>query len=333
MRRSPPRPGTINKAADREPQMNPAFITFLSAAAVDRRDAFLGAAQRLGAPEQNIEKDFWVCWTLDALFNGAKAGGPRLLFKGGTSLSKAFGLISRFSEDIDIAIFRDDLGEAATVDELEALSGKKRRRRLDAIKGASQAYVNESMRLQVEGHLREALETAGLEAGAGRVEPDPDDPDRQSLLIWYPKVTAADEGYVRPAVKIESGAKSALDPNQPAIVKPYVADVLADLELSVPDVRTVVADHLLGQGGDLAWFAPMVRRARRAPRRRSADFTALLRRLPAAWLRCRTRCFERFCAWRRLRAARPYVLQQSRSEPRGCGARFFHALAKRADDH
>jgi hypothetical protein len=223
--------------------MNQAFITFLSAAAVDRRDAFLGAAQRLGAPEQNIEKDFWVCWTLDALFNGAKAGGPRLLFKGGTSLSKAFGLISRFSEDIDITIFREDLGEAATVDDLEALSGKKRRRRLDAIKGASQAYVNETMRVDVADRLRSALEGAGVDAAAGRVELDPDDPDRQSLLIWYPKVTAADEGYVRPAVKIESGAKSALDPNQPLIVKPYVADVLADLELSAPDIRTVVAER------------------------------------------------------------------------------------------
>ena len=223
--------------------MNPGFITFLSAAAEDRRDAFLGAAQRLGAPEQNIEKDFWVCWTLDVLFNGAEAGGPRLLFKGGTSLSKAFGLISRFSEDIDITIFRDDLGESATVDDLEALSGKKRRRRLDAIKGASQAYVNATMRVEVADRLRGALEAAGLDATVGRVELDPDDPDRQSLLIWYPKVTAADEGYVRPAVKIESGAKSALDPNQPAIVKPYVADVLADLELSVPEVRTVVAER------------------------------------------------------------------------------------------
>jgi hypothetical protein len=223
--------------------MNPGFVTFLSAAAEDRRDAFLGAAQSLGAPEQNIEKDFWVCWVLDALFNGAEAGGPRLLFKGGTSLSKAFGLISRFSEDIDITIFRDDLGEGATVDELEALSGKKRRRRLDAIKGASQAYVNETMRVEVADRLGAALEAAGLGATAGRVELDPEDPDRQSLLIWYPKVTAADEGYVRPAVKIESGAKSALDPNQPAIVRPYVADVLADLELSVPDVRTVVAER------------------------------------------------------------------------------------------
>ena len=239
--------------------MNPGFVTFLSAAAEDRRDAFLGAAQRLGAPEQNIEKDFWVCWALDALFNGAGAGGPRLLFKGGTSLSKAFGLISRFSEDIDITIFRDDLGESATVDDLEVLSGKKRRRRLDAIKGASQAYVNKTMRVEVADRLRAALETAGLDAAAGRVEPDPDDLDRQSLLIWYPKVTAADEGYVRPAVKIESGAKSALDPNEPAIIKPYVTDVLADLDLSVLDIRTVVAartfwDKVVILHGLRQWF-------------------------------------------------------------------------------
>ena len=99
------------------------------------------------------------------------------------------------------------------------------------------------MRPQIAERLRETLQAAGLGVETGRVEPDPDDPDRQSLLIWYPKVTAADEGYVRPAVKIESGAKSALDPNRPAIIKPYVADVLAKLELNVPDVRTVVAER------------------------------------------------------------------------------------------
>jgi len=81
--------------------MNPGYIQVLRASPADRRDLFLGAARRLGTPEQNIEKDFLVCWTLDALFNGLSAGGPRLLFKGGTSLSKGFGLISRFSEDID----------------------------------------------------------------------------------------------------------------------------------------------------------------------------------------------------------------------------------------
>jgi len=57
-----------------------------------------------------MEKDVWARWTLDVLFNGLSAGGRRLLFKGGTSLPKAFGLVPLFSEDIDITVFRDDLG-------------------------------------------------------------------------------------------------------------------------------------------------------------------------------------------------------------------------------
>jgi hypothetical protein len=71
--------------------MNPGFVTFLAAAAEDRRDAFLGAAQRMGTAEQNVEKDFWVCWTLDALFNSAKADAPRLLFKGARRSRKHSG--------------------------------------------------------------------------------------------------------------------------------------------------------------------------------------------------------------------------------------------------
>lgn len=81
--------------------MTEGFPTVLAAEARDRRDLFVGAGNRLGTAEQNIEKDFWVCWTLDALFNNLPAGGPRLLFKGGTSLSKGYGLIERFSEDVD----------------------------------------------------------------------------------------------------------------------------------------------------------------------------------------------------------------------------------------
>lgn len=59
--------------------MNPAFDNVISASDADRRDLFLSAAARLGTAVQNVEKDFWVCWTLDALFNGLEAGGPRLL--------------------------------------------------------------------------------------------------------------------------------------------------------------------------------------------------------------------------------------------------------------
>jgi predicted nucleotidyltransferase component of viral defense system len=99
-----------------------AYKQIIAASPGDRLELFLATANRLGAPVGNVEKDFWVCWTLNALYRERPAGGPRLLFKGGTSLSKAYGLIQRFSEDIDIAVFRDDLGEPASVEELQALS-------------------------------------------------------------------------------------------------------------------------------------------------------------------------------------------------------------------
>lgn len=69
--------------------MTAGFQTVLAASERERRDLFLAAANRLGTAEQNIEKDFWECWTRDALFNGLEPGGPHLLFKGGTSLSKS----------------------------------------------------------------------------------------------------------------------------------------------------------------------------------------------------------------------------------------------------
>jgi predicted nucleotidyltransferase component of viral defense system len=106
----------------------------------DRQDVFTSAARSVGITEQNVEEDFWVCWTLDALFHGRHENAPRLLFKGGTSLSKSFGLISRLSEDIDITVFRQDLGEPVSIDDLERLSGKKRGAKLDEIRDACQQY-------------------------------------------------------------------------------------------------------------------------------------------------------------------------------------------------
>jgi predicted nucleotidyltransferase component of viral defense system len=98
--------------------MNAAYDTIISADDEARAGLFTATGQRIGTTPQNVEKDFWVCWTLDALFNGLPEG-PRLLFKGGTSLSKGFGLIRRFSEDIDVTVFRDDLGEAHSVEDLQ----------------------------------------------------------------------------------------------------------------------------------------------------------------------------------------------------------------------
>jgi hypothetical protein len=125
------------------------------------------------------------------------------------------------------------------VQELEALSGKKRTARLDAIKTACQEYVHGPMSGQISDLLQRALKTANLKANRARVELDPDDPDRQSLLLWYPTATAEGNAYIRRAIKIESGAKSALDPNSPLTIRPYIADDLMSLDLTVGNVTTV----------------------------------------------------------------------------------------------
>ncbi|MGH7040316.1 MAG: nucleotidyl transferase AbiEii/AbiGii toxin family protein [Stellaceae bacterium] len=218
--------------------MNPAYNEVLSAGAETMLSAFDTTAARLDTTSQNVEKDFWVCWTLDALFHGLPDGGPRLLFKGGTSLSKGFGLISRFSEDIDVTVFRDDIGAPASIAELEALSGKKRKARLDGIRDACRSYINGPLREALTTILLDRVTAAGLRPNDARVEPDEADPDGQTLLIWYPTTTPRSD-YVRAAIKIESGAKSALDPNREVPIKPYVDDDLPALDLTVPAVRTV----------------------------------------------------------------------------------------------
>jgi len=222
--------------------MNHAFLQVIGAADQERRDLFLTAATRLGTTAQNVEKDFWVCWTLDALFNGLPPDGPRLLFKGGTSLSKAYGLVARFSEDIDVTVFREDIGEPASLEELETLSGKRRAARLEAIKTACQAYIHGALQAALTRVAERTVREAGS-SGRLRIASDDDDPDGQSLLVWYPSVAADGDTYVRPAVKIESGAKSALDPHTSVIVKPYVGSDMMGTDLSVPNVVTVDAER------------------------------------------------------------------------------------------
>jgi hypothetical protein len=219
--------------------MNAAFDEILRADAQTRSGLFAATAQRLGTTLQNIEKDFWVCWTLDALFNES-GDGPRLLFKGGTSLSKAFGLIERFSEDIDVTVFRDDLGLPATVDQLAALSGKKRATALDAIKAACESYINGPLAERLANICAETCARTGLGRNALTVKADTH--DRQTLLISYPSVTPTDT-YIIKSVKIESGAKSALDPNSLRTITPYVDADVPGIDLAVPNITVVDAER------------------------------------------------------------------------------------------
>ena len=239
--------------------MTPGFQDIIAAAEADRRDLFLSTSIRLGTPIQNVEKDFWVCWVLDLLFNGVGADEPRLLFKGGTSLSKSHGLASRFSEDIDITVFREDLGQAVDVEDLEGLSGKKQRAHLNAINEACQRYITSTLKTRLTASIASAFEKAGPPFNPSAVILDPDDPDQQTLLIAYPAVSAQPGDYNPPTVKIDAGAKSALDPHRATRVVPYLAEDVPNLMLNVANVVTIDAertfwDKVVILHGQRRWF-------------------------------------------------------------------------------
>jgi len=97
-------------------------------------------SERKGVPEFIVEKDFWVCWTLKQLFCAETLRG-NILFKGGTSLSKIFRAIQRFSEDIDLAVNFEMLGFTGPRHPSAAPSRNKRQKILDEMLIACCGYV------------------------------------------------------------------------------------------------------------------------------------------------------------------------------------------------
>ena len=200
---------------------------------------FEAAASRLGTLPAYVEKDFWVCFVLDALYNGLPDGHPKLLFKGGTSLSKAFGLIERFSEDIDLVVHRDGLGFEGDRDPTMAgnLSGKKRKALFKELVGACSNYISGDLKTALTGLINEMVEGCC-------VLPDEDDARRQTLFIEYPtRYPSGDVSYVSPRVKIEAGARSALDPFLTCAVSPYISGELLDWSFEADGIRVLAPER------------------------------------------------------------------------------------------
>jgi len=192
---------------------------------VDRTDLFAEVARQRGLTPAIIEKDFWVCWTLKRLFTlpDPPAG---LLFKGGTSLSKVFGIIERFSEDVDLSFDRAGLGFGGDSDPLNATSGKKRKHGLEALTEMCQRVIRERL-------LPQLIESFGHALGepttaTWSLELAEDDPDGQTVLFHYP-VESRDHpidepAYIRSAVRMEIGARSDHWPAIEATVTSYAAE-------------------------------------------------------------------------------------------------------------
>lgn len=191
--------------------------SYFALSSADRRDALGVAAAQSGRPADLLEKDIWVVWALGGLFAGHFAGD--LTFKGGTSLSKGFGVIRRFSEDVDITYDIRALLPDETRDEPEALphSRSQMERWTKAVKEQLPIWVEEAA-LPV---LRNHLAATGADA---IVEP------KGSLIqIQYGRVTAISSKYVRPVVQVEFGARSTGEPSQ-------IRNIICDAAVYLPSV-------------------------------------------------------------------------------------------------
>lgn len=187
----------------------------------ERELFFLTAANIKKMPFEIIEKDYWVVWVLERLFSLEKLKS-HLTFKGGTSLSKVYGLIDRFSEDIDLSIERDFFGFGAPNDPEHAPSKKKQNRIIDNLSQACSDYVQ----TQMLNDLKDAM-AAKLTDAEWSVFTDPDDPDAQTLLFEYPSKTT-NNGYIRPIVKIEIGSRSEHWPVSEHRIRSYAKEALED---------------------------------------------------------------------------------------------------------
>lgn len=194
--------------------------TVLQLTSKQRVELFEGAALKTGMDAVILEKDFWVCWTLKELFR-LPTIGEHLIFKGGTSLSKVFKILDRFSDDIDVSIDRNFLGFGGPNEPEAGASNKEKQRRIEALKAACQRKIAGELLPMLEAAIKSKVRRGEKWA----LRSDDDDPDKQTLLFDYPTSFAPDAtGYIRRAVKIEMGARADHWPCETKTVTPYVAE-------------------------------------------------------------------------------------------------------------
>ncbi|MGK5595396.1 MAG: nucleotidyl transferase AbiEii/AbiGii toxin family protein [Parachlamydiaceae bacterium] len=196
----------------------------------ERELFFRTAADIKNMPFEIIEKDFWVVWILSRLFSLEKVK-PHLTFKGGTSLSKVYRLIDRFSEDIDLSIERDFFGFGIPNNPENAPSKKKQNIIIENLSQTCTNYVQN----ELLNDLKDAI-SAKLGTSKGwQLFADPDDSNSKTLLFEYQSKKQKND-YVRPIVKIEIGARSEHWPVSDHIVYSYTKEALRE-KIHEPETR------------------------------------------------------------------------------------------------
>lgn len=186
--------------------------------AEERAQVFAETADRKGFAEAIIEKDFWVCWTLKQLFS-TEAFTGRLLFKGGTSLSKIFHAINRFSEDIDLAVDYGALGFTGERDpRRQDISRTRRATILDEMMAECRRYIGGEFLEALRARCEEVLGPAeGWSLGISEQDPN-------TIEFRYPPASTKRLDYVAPQVVLELGTHAEFVPHDRFTIRSFVAD-------------------------------------------------------------------------------------------------------------
>lgn len=191
-----------------------------------KRNAYIQIAEKTGMAAFAVEKDWWVVQTLSIIFE--MEVGQHLVFKGGTSLSKAWKLIERFSEDIDLAIDRKFLG----------FEGELSKNQRTELRKAASRYVAETFfdelqkKFQKKGLLGVTFEL---------VETNDSDQDPRIIEIYYPNVIET-PGYIQPRILVEMGCRSLREPFSvqtfaSLVDEEYTNSSFTQIPINVPTVK------------------------------------------------------------------------------------------------
>lgn len=199
---------------------------YLELSREDRREALGVAATESGRPVHLLEKDIWVVWAIHGLF--ASGLGKNLVFKGGTSLSKAYDVIGRFSEDIDVTYdVRELIPELVGADSPIPKSNSQAEKWRSAIDKKLAAWVQNEALLVIKNHV----EATGVDVEVTV--------DGTSIYVDYDPL-AEGTGYVPPRVKLEFGARSTGEPFEERAITCDAAAHLQDLEFPTAKPRVML---------------------------------------------------------------------------------------------
>lgn len=191
-------------------------------------------ALKQGLSKQIIEKDLWVSTLLEIVFSLPFAG--KLVFKGGTSLSKVWGLIDRFSEDIDLAVDRSLFG----------IEGDLTIRQLKKLRKASSLFVGNEFCEELNNAIKKYRLDIYLTIEAQPIgEGDKTYPEPRQIVIKYKSLFETELSYVKPQIILEIGARSLFEPTQKAFINSMVQLAFPTVQTSI--VKTEITTAVAGK--------------------------------------------------------------------------------------